>query len=718
VRGGAEGTLLPTPAQDRSAPKAPTVPRLPRQVPSVSRPVPGASRPVPGASRPVPGAPRPILGVDTGGTFTDLALRAADGGLRTAKVASTPDDPGRAVLAGLEVLGDTGGAEIVHGTTVALNALLTGRTARTALVTNRGFRDLLEIGRQARPDIYALHPVKPRALVPRERRFEVTQRSWPGEDGTVVEDHGPGADELASLARAIKRSGAESVAVCLLHSYADPGIERRVAQALAPLGLPLTCSAELLPAYREVERFSTAMANAALAPIMSAYLERLARELPGQGLSLLQSSGGTVTAERAAAEPVRVLFSGPAGGVVGAARAAQEAGLGAIVTLDMGGTSTDVAFHDPGGGLLDAVTGAEVAGHPIAVPALDIHTIGCGGGSLVHVDAGGVLHVGPESAGADPGPVCYGQGEVLTVTDACVHLGHIASQGFLDGNFPLDVDAVARAFELLGRRLGTRPLDAAQGVLDVARAAMRRALGVRTMQRGLDPAGLPLVAFGGGGGLHAAALAAALDMPGALIPAYPGVLSAAGMAGADALRDRECSVLAPLAEWNSKRRRATLAELTRQARGELRDAGYPARAIEVSASLDLRYRGQSYELSVPEGRAPDAAFSDLHEARYGWRLPTEVELVSLRVRALARRTTPAPTAGPTRQRPHPKAAVLGERRAVFAGRPVMTKRIDRGALRPGHVVQGPAIIEEYSATTLVPPSTRALVRAGGHLWVV
>jgi N-methylhydantoinase A len=659
-----------------------------------------------------------VVGVDTGGTFTDLVRVAPGETPRTGKVHSTPGDPTRAVRAGLAEL--TGGAQVehlVHGTTVALNALLTGSIARTALVTNAGFRDLVEIGRQDRPELYALHPVKPAPLVPRRLRFELAQRSWPGPRGKLVEEQRPDARAYEELARRLARSGAESVAICLLHSYADPAIERRVARALAPLGLPLTCSADILPAYREVERFSTAIVNAALAPVMSAYLARLARDLPAGRLSLLQSSGGTLAARVAAREPVRVLLSGPAGGVVGAARAAAEAGLGQIATLDMGGTSTDVAFHDPAAGLLGAASEARVAGHPIGVPTLDIHTIGCGGGSLVHVDKGGVLHVGPASAGADPGPVCYGTGATPTVTDAHVQLGHIAAAGFLDGGLSLDTDAVARAFEALGARLGVTPDAAAEGVLDVARAAMRRAVSVMTMQRGQDPEALPLVAFGGGGGLAAAALAGSLGMPGALVPALPGVLSAHGMAHADALRDHAATVLAPLAAWDAARRARALAELAQRGRRELREAGHAPGAIAFEHSLELRYHGQSFELSVPECADPAAAFAARHRALYGWDLPHGVvELVHLRARAVVRRAPPATGARRPRRRPAPEEAVVGTRRAGF-GRRVLAKRIDRARLAPGHVVDGPAILEEFSGTTLVPPGWRAEVRPGGHLWL-
>ncbi len=691
------------------------------------------------------------IGIDTGGTFTDLAAvtpgrpgHPEQEGTLEAKVPSTPDDPSRAVLDALAAadaqLGpDAGGpagarpkADLVHGTTVALNAVLTGRVACAALVTNEGFQDLIEIGRQDRADLYALEPVKPTAMIPRERRFELAQRSWPAlvdtPDGPrpdvthLVETSAPSARELTRLTRQVKRSGASSVAVCLLHSYADPSIETRVAEALAPLGLPVTCSAEILPSYREVERFSTACVNAALVPVVRAYLERLSTALGSAKrdlrLSILQSSGGTLPAERAALEPVRVLFSGPAGGVVGAARAAAEAGLAGIATLDMGGTSTDVAFHDPALGLGNTVADARIAGHPVAVPTLDVHTVGCGGGSLVRVDRGGVLHVGPESAGADPGPVCYGRGSVPTVTDAHVLLGHIRAGGFLDGHLQLDTDAVTRAFERLGQDLGVPALEAASGVLDVAHAAMRRAVGVMTMQRGHDPRGLGLVAFGGAGGLAAASVAASLEMPGALVPARPGVLSAWGMASADAVSDHPLTVLEPLARWSAARRKRAFLELARAGRAALKAAGFRPGDIELETSLDLRYAGQSFELSLTESKDPAAAFAARHQERYGWRLDSgEVELVALRLRALVRSQSPAAQGPRPRRRSAPRAAQRDTRQAVFAGRPLPTPVYERAALAPGHVVKGPAILEEFSGTTLVPPGWMAQVTRGAHLWL-
>jgi len=676
-----------------------------------------------------PATPRTI-GVDTGGTFTDLVLLEADGP-KFEKLSSTPLEPARAVLEGVArligpSLAGLADAHVVHGTTVALNALLTGQIARTAFVTNAGFRDLIEIGRQDRPELYALHPRKPEPLVPRELRFEVAQRSWPDpEPGArgLVQVAEPSAPELAALARELRGARVESIAIGLLHAYAEPGIEERVAAALEPLGVPITLSARILREHREYERFSTACVNAALVPRMRSYLRELADSLCGARLSLLQSSGGTLPAALAAGEPVRVLFSGPAGGVVGAARAARQAGFERLVGLDMGGTSTDVSFQDAARRGSPVSTAVRVAGHPVAVPSLDLHTIGCGGGSLVEVDASGVLHVGPRSAGADPGPVAYGRSEQPTTTDAHVLLGHIDAGAFLGGRLTLDRESVRTAFERLGRKLGVAPEAAAQGVLDVARAAMRRAIGVMTLQRGEDPRALPLVAFGGAGGLHAAALAQSLGMRCALVPFGPGVLSALGMAQADAIRDLSESVLAPLARIGPAERRAALQRLAAEGRAQLVDEGFGAREVEIEASLELRYAGQSFEIAIGDSialgaRDPARAFHAEHERLYGYRLEErEIELVNLRVRAAVRRAAPEPASVRARALGHEARA--GERPAWFdlAGKPrrIRTPVLDRARLAPGHRFEGPALVEEFSGTTLVPPRWTARVTSGGHL---
>jgi len=662
-----------------------------------------------------------VVGIDTGGTFTDLAL-VEGSSVRLEKVPSTPDDPSRALLAGLERLGLGPGARlralrVVHGTTVGLNALLTGRVARTALVTNSGFVDLIEIARQDRPDLYALRPVKPPDLVPRELRFEVGQRSWPRlSDGALETVRSPSARELAALRRAIARAAPQSLAVCLLHSYADPEIERAVARALAPLRLPLTLSAELVREHREYERFSTAVVNAALAPVVGAYLQRLTQALGDARLELLRSSGGTIPARRAALEPVRVIASGPAGGVLGAARAAREAGLERMVGLDIGGTSADVAFRRLGTRrAIEPVQHGSIGGYGIAVPSLDLHTIGCGGGSLLRVDSSGVLSVGPQSAGADPGPVAYGRGDELTLTDAHVLLGHLASGAFVGGRLELDHGRVERAFERLGRRLGLAPRAAAQAALDVARASMRRALGVMTLQRGEDPRATPLVAFGGGGGLHAADLAASLAMPCALVPTAPGVLSALGMATAEPRAERSLAVLAPLSRMNARERSAQVRALEREALRELAESGQRRSGAECEASLDLRYEGQSFELRVPLlGGDLRTRFAARHRELYGYTLDDrEVELVNLRV--VARVPSTLPRARRVKPRAAPRSAFAGTTRACFAGVEVRARLVERAELSPGDHFSGPAIVREFSGTTLVPPGCRASVTAGGHL---
>ena len=669
------------------------------------------------------------IGVDTGGTFTDLVL-VHEGETVAAKVHSTPQDPSRAVLDGLERLEPASlgpAVRVVHGTTVALNAMLQGRTSRAAFVTNEGFLDLIEIGRQDRPELYALHPRKPRSLVPRELRFEIAQRSAPDRSrpGTLERLATPSAKDLTRLARELAAARPESIAIGLLHSYADPSIERSIADALAAhTDLPITCSAELLPEYREYERFSTAVANAALVPVLQRYLERLMADLGDRRLEVLQSSGGTLPAERAALEPVRVLFSGPAGGVVGAARAAREAGFDELVALDMGGTSTDVAFQGAsGGGLVDARSGAlagRVAGHPIAVPTLDIHTIGTGGGSLVRADRKRLL-VGPESAGADPGPVAYGRGEVLTVTDAHVALGHLATGSFVDGALELDHARVERHLRELAAQLGATPERAARAVLDVARAAMRRAIGVMTMQRGKDPASLPLVAFGGAGGLHAAALADSLGMLGALVPRLPGCLSAWGMACAPPQHDAAATILRPLDALGARERRARMLELERASTRGLLASGARRGELQVERVLDLRYAGQTWVLALEDpGGAPAAvaaAFHTLHEARYGWSMHERpIELVALRVRVRGTDARPLPSR--PRARAAPRRVFTGSRAVVFAeSGPARANVVSRELLPEGARFEGPAVVEEFSGTTLVPPGWRAEVRAGGHLWL-
>ena len=671
------------------------------------------------------------IGVDTGGTFTDVFLEV--GVLRRiVKVPSTPDDPARAVEAGLVALGeDATGARVVHGTTVGLNALLTRRLGRAALITNAGFRDLIEIGRQERPDIYALHPVKPAPVIPRNLRFEIEARSWPDpETGEVREVARPTDKQVRELAKRVAKTGVKSAAVCLLHSWATPDIETRIARALeqAIPGIAVTTSAGLAPVLREYERFTTATINAALVPITAGYIERLARtvaRITGGELALLQSSGGAIGAARAAAEPARVLLSGPAGGVRGAARAASEAGLGDVVTLDMGGTSTDVAFacSATNDDAQMATAPPSVAGLPLVLPSLDIHTIGCGGGSLARVDAGGALHVGPKSAGADPGPVAYGRADVPTLTDAFVQLGRIQPGTFLGGELQLDTAAVHRAFDKLAAQLGLPKRGgadrAADAMIQIARAAMSRAVSAMTLQRGRDPRGLALVAFGGAGGLMAAELAAALGMPRVLIPRDPGVLSARGLASAGFEAEATRTVLWDLEHASSRDLEVLLAELGSDLEARSLEENVRWSTLSKSTHFQLRYRGQTFCLTLARGRSRSLGslakrFHAAHAHFFGHALVGHpIELVE--VTLCASQKTRASSIQTPKRRPPTRAAHLGAARVRSAGSPCDAPVLDRAALAPGTAFSGPAVVVEYSSSTWIPPQVKARVTGAGHL---
>src|SRR5438309_3795431 len=480
-----------------------------------------------------------LVGIDTGGTFTDV-VALAGGRIRVAKIRSTPEDPSRAVGEGLRALGVAPrSARLHYGTTVATNALLQRRGARVVLVTTAGFEDVIEIGRQVRPSLYALEPRRPPPLVPRARRLGVAERVLA--DGRVERSLERRA--IVHLVKAVLRHRPEAVAVSLLHSYAAPRHERLLARAFAARGVHLTLSHRLVREHREYERTATVVVNAYVGPLMTRHLGTLARAAAG-GLQVMQSSGGLVGARTAATEPVRTILSGPAAGVVGAAAAARLARVGRIVTLDMGGTSTDVSLVD---GPLAYRTEATIDGLPVRVPALDIHTVGAGGGSLARLDAGGALRVGPESAGADPGPACYGRGSAPTVTDANLVLGRLVETEFLGGAMRLDRARAERAIAPLARRLGRSVEATADGIVRVANAAMERALRVITVERGHDPRLFTLVAFGGAGALHAAELAAALGIRRVYVPRQPGLLSAWGVLAAEGVRDygRTLRVVAP-----------------------------------------------------------------------------------------------------------------------------------------------------------------------------
>jgi len=657
------------------------------------------------------------VGVDVGGTFTDVVV-VTDEGLSVHKEpTSTPQH--EAVVAGLEAGPDAPGAPVVHGTTAATNALLERHGARTALVTTAGFADVLAIGRQDRPALYDLQPSRPPPLVPAERRHEVPERL--DAEGTVLTPLDE--DAVRRLADTLAEQDVESVALVFLFSYQNPAHEKRAAALLrdALPDVPITRSSALLPEYREYERTATTVVNAYVRPQVARYLERLDTALAERPIRMMQSNGGTIGLDTAAEEPARLALSGPAGGVVGALGVARRA-LGPdaprIMTLDMGGTSADVALCD---GAVPRTTEHTIAGLPLRLPATDIHTVGAGGGSIARVDSGGSLRVGPESAGAEPGPVCYGRGGTApTVTDAHLVLGRLAAEHVLGGDAPLDMapEAAHEAVAALGWEAGLSAEAAALGVLQVANATMERALRRVSVERGHDPRDYTLVPFGGAGPLHVAALAEALDVRRVLVPPTPGVLSALGLLMADVAYDTARAVLrraAALADDPSP-----LTDAHEAAARDVRAVLSPHGAPHLDVELDLRYEGQSYELSVPiatpmtREHVADAvdAFHREHRTRYGHARPdAPVEVVSLRVRG--RVPTSSPSLPRESETDAPLAeAQLGTRPVWFdAEGPTPTPTYARADLHHGHTVDGPAVLHQYDSTVVVPPGWRARVDA-------
>lgn len=650
-----------------------------------------------------------LIGADTGGTFTDF-VRADSGGVRTWKVPSTPDDFARGVLEGLDHLladGPVGGVELVHASTVATNALLERKGAVTALIATRGFRDVLAIGRQARPELYNLKARPPEPLVPDRLRFEVGERV--SAEGQVLAPLDT-KDIDAVLDRA-QAEGAESVAVCLLFSFLHPDHERAIGERARARGLACSLSSVVAPEFREYERTSTTAVNAYVGPTVASYIVRLSDGAGRTGIDrirIVHSNGGSLKAEAAAESAVRTLLSGPAAGVLGARRVARQA-LGKdarIITFDMGGTSTDVSLQ---GGDLHTATSAVIGGLPIQVPVMDLHTVGAGGGSIAWVDAGDALRVGPQSAGADPGPACFGVGEEPTVTDANLVLGRIEPERFLGGRMALDVE---RSLEAVGRvagRMGVGLEAAAGSVVEVVNANMERAMRVVSVRRGQDPREHTLVSFGGAGGLHACALADALGMARVLVPRNPGVLSAWGAAASDVVREYGRTVMRLLVEAAMPALSSAFTDLDHQAEREMVGEGFRPDELVATRAADLRYAGQSYELTVPFADDPGAlagTFHAAHERRYGYAAPGEpLEVVTVRLRVTGRVESPAPEAIGI------GADVEG---AILARRGGLTV-FDREALGEGARLRGPTLIVEAYATTFVPDEWAGRVDHWGHL---
>ncbi len=567
-----------------------------------------------------------LLGVDTGGTFTDFVCFDS-GCMRLHKVLSTPDAPERAILQGIRELGLEGRTfHLIHGSTVATNAALEGKGVRTVYITNHGLADVLTIGRQARDALYQLQPRPRHPPVPPQLCLETGGRL--GADGSVVE--ALDGEACRALAERVAALQPQAVAINLLFSWLDDRFEQMIRRAL-PDGLFVACSSEVLPEIREYERGMATWLNAWLGPKVQGYLQRLQQAVRPAPVHVMQSSGLTIRADKAAQRAVNLLLSGPAGGLMGARHVAARHGITRLLTFDMGGTSTDVALID---GQINLTSQGCIGHYPVAVPMVDMHTIGAGGGSIARVDEGGMLTVGPESAGADPGPACYGRGgRRATVTDANLLLGRLRPKAFLGGDMSLDMEAARRVMSTLAQQMGVSLQQAAHGVIDLANEHMTQALRVISVQRGIDPAGFTLVAFGGAGGLHVCALADALGMRQAMVPAAAGVLSALGMLVAPRGRQMSRTLSGLLDEQEDRALRAAFQRLAEQGLAELNEEGVQRDGVDCRYSLDLRYLGQSFTLNIPFDTVPAAieAFHEAHRQRFGHRLDMPVEVVNLRV---------------------------------------------------------------------------------------
>ncbi len=659
-------------------------------------------------------SPKLILGVDTGGTFTDFVLlNCATNKVRIHKVLSTPQTPEQAIVRGIEELGLTpevasGKLIIIHGSTVATNATLEGKGARTVFITNRGLKDMLSIGRQTRRELYNLQPSPRPTPVAADLCLEANCRL--SATGEVIEPLQQ--KDLDRLRREVEALNPDAVAINLLFSFLDSSDEKRI-EAAMPKGVFTSRSSFVLPEYKEYERGVATWLNAYLGPLVQRYIEHLQQRVQPSPLGIMQSSGGTIDARQAGRRAVNLLLSGPAGGLAAAKFIGRICNTEKLMTFDMGGTSTDVALIE---GELRLTNEGRLGPYPVAVPMVDMHTIGAGGGSIAYLDTGGLLQVGPESAGADPGPACYGTGGgEPTVTDANVVLGRLRSDNFLGGTMILDREAAQTAVSRLASPLGLSLEQAAQGIIDIANEHMIRALRVISVQRGHDPKDFQLCCFGGAGGLHVCALAQALQMNRALVPVYGGVLSALGMLVAPRERQLSRTLPGPLNEIDEKRLQQHLLEhleqLQKEGRRQLLEEGVTAQAITLQPSLDLRYRGQSYTLNIPftDISQARADFHKAHELRYGHRLDMPVDLINLRLRVVADAATvvlPERPAATTPIDPVSTAELYGVGTTVI---------YQREQLPAGCQIRGPALICEQIATTLVETNWTAEVDRQGNL---
>jgi len=641
-----------------------------------------------------------IVGVDTGGTFTDFIYKK-DGKWHIYKTLSTPSNPALAVLKGLKHIGE-GNKNIVHGSTVATNAVLEKKGAKTAFITNKNFEDILYIGRQNRHELYNLKYQKPKPLA--EESFGLDCRVL--SNGEILKELVE--EEVKGLTKVLKEKNFESIAVSFLFSFLNPKHEKLVKDILENEGFFVSISSEIVPEFREYERSSTTVINAYVMPKMESYISYLEESISKDDkIKIIQSNGGIISTQTAKKQPVRTILSGPAGGVVGALHIGKLAGFDKLITFDMGGTSTDVSLID---GTLSISTESVIEGYPIKVPMINIHTVGAGGGSIAYIDKGGALQVGPESAGADPGPVCYGKGENITITDANLFLGRLIPEFFLGGNMRLYPDRVKKYMENLAKESKLGLLELAEGILEVANTKMEKALRVISIEKGYNPAEFTLFSFGGAGGLHAVFLAKMLSIPRVLIPQNPGILSAMGMLLADTIKDYSLTVMQKEENTSYESLSKLFEILENQAIEDMLNEGIPKDKTKFEKFLDMRYQGQSFEILVPFTEKFVENFHNEHKKLYGYSAKNrKVEIVNIRLRAIGETEKPEIKSYEDMGKNPPVDSILMEKEVIFNKKPYKTKVYNRDKLETGNEIEGSSIIVEYSSTLVIPPFAKARI---------
>ena len=637
-----------------------------------------------------------VLGVDIGGTFTDFVL--FDGKeLKVHKVISTPHNPAEAVFDGIRSLAVLEKQlSIVHGSTVATNTLLERKGAKVALITTSGYEDVIEIGRQARSSLYDLFITRESPLVPEELRWGVQERV--AATGEVLS--GVKKGDLEKIGIELRKQGIKSVAVCFLFSYKNSANEEIVAKELEKMGIHISASCRIMPEYREYERFSTTVVNAYVSPVMSKYLTSLEKGLETKNIRIMQSNGGSISTGAAKERAVNCILSGPAGGVVGASGIAKLAGIEKIISFDMGGTSTDVSLCN---GDVRLTTQTLINEVPIKIPVVDMMTVGAGGGSLAYIDSGGALKVGPQSAGADPGPVCYGKGKDITVTDANLFLGRISAEFFLGGRMRLKTDMVSRYIDLLAKKLRMTSVRVAEGIIDVANANMASAIKVISVEKGFDVRDYTLVSFGGAGGLHACELAQGLSIKKILVPKNAGVLSALGMTVADIVKDYSRCILLKVKEKGHREILDLFKPLISKGTKDVLSEGIHKSSVKVESSLDMRYVGQSHELTLPFKKSYVEDFHKLHKKTYGHaNTDYGIEVVNVRVRVIGKTRKPS-LRKKVKNPPVKEQTVARKTKCYFRGKWLKTDIYDRNRVRTHFRIKGPAVVVEDTSTTFLPP---------------